>query len=197
MSYVTADIGSMLRAAREAKGLSQRALSKLVEVPQGHISKIESGGVDLRVSSLVELARALDLEVTLVPRQSLPAIQSIVRTSGPGAPASSTSNNAAPKELARLDSRLAELMRSLPDSVELAQLRRQVRDLQNLSMTKEDRDILNDVHATLLRARRTKNMDPVKAALDSLQRLRAEIVSGRLHTPATEKIRPAYSLAED
>ena len=34
------------KAAREASGLSQRALSDLVGVPQSHISKIEKGGVD-------------------------------------------------------------------------------------------------------------------------------------------------------
>ena len=60
-----------LKAARLAKGLSQRALSEGAGVPQSHISKIERGGVDLRHSSLVEIARALDLEVTLVPAKAL------------------------------------------------------------------------------------------------------------------------------
>ncbi len=70
-----------LRGARRRKGLSQRALSAKSGVPQSHISKIEKGGVDLRVSSLIALARVLDLELALVPKKSLPAIQSIVRRS--------------------------------------------------------------------------------------------------------------------
>ncbi|MEX0824170.1 MAG: helix-turn-helix transcriptional regulator, partial [Woeseia sp.] len=66
---------------RLAKGLSQRALSQLAGIPQSHISKIERGGVDLRVSSLVGLARVLDLELALVPRKSLSAVNAIVQSS--------------------------------------------------------------------------------------------------------------------
>jgi transcriptional regulator with XRE-family HTH domain len=82
MSHVTDDIAKALKKAREHKGLSQRALGRKAGVPQSHISKIESGAVDLRLSSLIELARALDLELALVPRRALPAVQSIVRTGG-------------------------------------------------------------------------------------------------------------------
>ena len=71
MVYSTENMARELKTARVAKGLSQRALSERAGVPQSHISKIERGGVDLRHSSLVEIARALDLEVTLVPRKHL------------------------------------------------------------------------------------------------------------------------------
>ena len=47
-------------------------------MPQSHISKIESGAVDLRVSSLIALARALDLELFVAPKKSIPAIKSII-----------------------------------------------------------------------------------------------------------------------
>ena len=79
MSYATEDIVTTLRTARRAKGLSQRELSAKSGVPQGHISKIENGAVDLRISSLVALARILDLELMLVPRKSVSAVQSIAR----------------------------------------------------------------------------------------------------------------------
>lgn len=75
-------IGDALREAREAKGLSQRALAKSSGIPQSHISKIENGGVDLTLTSLLALTRALDLEPMLIPRKLIPAIQSLVRTSG-------------------------------------------------------------------------------------------------------------------
>ncbi len=81
MTHAIEDISASLRRAREAKSISQRELSRLTGVPQGHISKIESGAVDIRVSSLIALARALDLEVTLVPRKAVPAVQSIARQS--------------------------------------------------------------------------------------------------------------------
>lgn len=79
MTYAIEEIAESLRAARESKGLSQRELSARSGVPQGHISKIENGAVDLRLSSLIELARLLDLELALVPRKALPAVQAIVR----------------------------------------------------------------------------------------------------------------------
>jgi HTH-type transcriptional regulator / antitoxin HipB len=76
-------IPEILKSARQAKRLSQRALAEKVGVPQSHISKIENGGVDLQTSSLIELARALDLEVQLVPRGLLPALQAMQREASP------------------------------------------------------------------------------------------------------------------
>lgn len=77
MSYTIEHIARALRKAREAKGLSQRELGRKAGVPQGHISKIENGAVDLRLSSLVALARTLDLELALVPRKVVPALKSL------------------------------------------------------------------------------------------------------------------------
>ena len=79
MNYSITHIAKQLKAERVAKGLSQRALSELAGVPQSHISKIENGTVDLRLSSLIELARVLGLELMLVPRKAMPAVKSIVR----------------------------------------------------------------------------------------------------------------------
>ena len=78
-SPVLEAIGRQLSEARARKGLSQRALADRVGLPQGHISKIEQGQVDLRLSSLTELARALDLDVQLVPRHALPAVEGVLR----------------------------------------------------------------------------------------------------------------------
>jgi transcriptional regulator with XRE-family HTH domain len=78
MSYSTQYISKQLKKTRESKGLSQRELSARSGIPQGHISKIESGNVDLRLSSLVAIARVLDLELALIPRKYLAAVNSIV-----------------------------------------------------------------------------------------------------------------------
>lgn len=75
-------ISNRLREARIAKNLSQRDLSKLAGVPQSHISRIESHQVDLRLSSLIAIANAVDLEVTLVPRKAISAVRSILRQPG-------------------------------------------------------------------------------------------------------------------
>ncbi|MFN2355612.1 MAG: helix-turn-helix domain-containing protein [Desulfopila sp.] len=68
-----------LKAARREKNLSQRSLSRKTGIQQNQISRIESGQADLRVSTLVELARSLDLEVVLIPRALLPAVNSIIQ----------------------------------------------------------------------------------------------------------------------
>ena len=73
-------IATLLKSARERKGLSQRALGKRVGLPQSHISKIENAAVDLQTTNLMQIARALDLELTLVPRATLPAVQSLQET---------------------------------------------------------------------------------------------------------------------
>ena len=98
MDYTLEDISKALRAAREAKGLSQRALSSLAGIPQSHLSKIENGSVDIRLSSLIQLARSLVLEVKLVPKKALPAVESIIRsTRSPG------NLNSAPRPAYSLD----------------------------------------------------------------------------------------------
>jgi transcriptional regulator with XRE-family HTH domain len=80
MTHVTDYIIDALKAARENKAISQRELSARSGVPQAKISRLESGAVDLQLSSLIALARALDLEVELVPHKALPAVETIVRS---------------------------------------------------------------------------------------------------------------------
>ncbi len=79
MNYGLEYFSQCLRETRIAKNLSQRELTKLAGVPQSHISRIEGNQVDLRLSSLIAIANALDLEVALIPRQAMPAIQSLAR----------------------------------------------------------------------------------------------------------------------
>jgi transcriptional regulator with XRE-family HTH domain len=82
MRYSIQPLTDALKAAREEKELSQRAFGKKIGVPQSRLSKIESGAVDLRTSNLLEIARALGLEVMLVPRQLVPAVRSLVDQAG-------------------------------------------------------------------------------------------------------------------
>lgn len=101
MDYVTEQILASLKDARVRKGYSQRELSARSGVPQSHISKIESGGVDLRLSSLIAIARVLDLEVLVAPKKSVPAINAVIKsaqgyqdTEAPVPPAYSLSGDA-------------------------------------------------------------------------------------------------------
>ena len=98
-------MATSLRGARERKGLSQRDLGGVSGVPQRHISKTEKGGVDLRLSSLIELARALDLELVLVPRAAVPAVQSVVRSAASASVGKQT--RLALKDLSRFEETIA------------------------------------------------------------------------------------------
>jgi transcriptional regulator with XRE-family HTH domain len=77
--YSILEMTGRLKAAREKKGLSQRAFSRSIGMPQSRLSRIENGLIDLQTSSLLELSRALDLELMLIPRQAVPMVESLVR----------------------------------------------------------------------------------------------------------------------
>ena len=77
-----ADIAKKLQAARKAKGLTQAELGAKMGLPQSHISQIEAGRIDIRASSLLEMARLLDLEPMLIPRALTPAVRGIISGDG-------------------------------------------------------------------------------------------------------------------
>ncbi|HEY4115475.1 MAG TPA: helix-turn-helix domain-containing protein [Rhizomicrobium sp.] len=76
-------LAQTLQAARERKGLSQRALAAKLGVRQSYISRIENAAVDPKASSLTEIARALDLELTLIPRRLVTAVRALQRQDEP------------------------------------------------------------------------------------------------------------------
>ena len=67
-----------LKSARQEKGLTQAELGKKLGLPQSHISKIEQELTNPQLSTLRDMARILDLELTLVPRLMLPAVRSLL-----------------------------------------------------------------------------------------------------------------------
>lgn len=80
VNYKIEPVAVELRRAREEKGLTQRELSAKVGIPQSHLSKIEAGLVDLKSSSLIEIARALELEPMLIPRQLISLVRGLIRS---------------------------------------------------------------------------------------------------------------------
>lgn len=73
---------SQIKAARLKHGLSQAALGEKLGVPQSHVSKIEQGISDPRLSTISDLAQMLDQELVLVPRQMLPALRAFLHGEG-------------------------------------------------------------------------------------------------------------------
>lgn len=53
--------GNNLRAERNRRRYSQEELAELIGTQQSHLGKIERGEVDIRISTLAEILKALNL----------------------------------------------------------------------------------------------------------------------------------------
>lgn len=194
MAYVMKQIAESLKAARVRQGLSQRALAKLANVPQSHISKIERGAVDLRFSSLAEIARVLELEIVLVPQSSLPAVHSIVRATERPSPEGPPSTSSV-RELEKLQESLRVSLREHPTLKELAQLQRQIKDIQRLNITLPDLASLRKTLKSLdVSTATAANTAELRNALSHLQELRNRFAHEQ---PVVRTPRPAYGLDEN
>lgn len=67
-----------LVAARKSKGLSQSEMARRLDVPQSYISRLESGKLDMRLSSLIDIARYLNLEIMLVAEPMATTVQALI-----------------------------------------------------------------------------------------------------------------------
>ncbi|PYX78136.1 MAG: XRE family transcriptional regulator [Acidobacteria bacterium] len=74
-----AELREHIKEARLKRGWSQRKLGAEVGLPQPHISAIESGEIVPRFDTLLDIVRVLDLDLLLVPRSLVPAVQSLIR----------------------------------------------------------------------------------------------------------------------
>jgi HTH-type transcriptional regulator/antitoxin HipB len=72
------NIAQVLQQARKAKKISQSDMSRLLNLPQSHISKIESGKTDLRLSNLENIAHALGFELMLIPKAMAAYVQATI-----------------------------------------------------------------------------------------------------------------------
>jgi transcriptional regulator with XRE-family HTH domain len=74
-----ADLRQQIKNARAKRGWGQRELAAQVGLQQPHVSAIESGEVAPRFDTLLDLVRVLNLDLLLVPRALVPAVQSLIR----------------------------------------------------------------------------------------------------------------------
>ncbi len=66
-SKLNIKFGEHLRSLREEKGLSLRQMAELCDLDNSNISKIEHGKFSVQLSTIVELAKGLDVH----PRELL------------------------------------------------------------------------------------------------------------------------------
>jgi transcriptional regulator with XRE-family HTH domain len=195
MSYATEQIVASLKKARENKKLSQRELSKRSGVPQSHISKIETSGVDLRLSSLAALAHALDLELALVPRKAAPAVRSIARSTGGR---SQPNSNDAIREVTRTLRALNALPEALQENAATHMLRKHLDDINRYRDMLQQTDALRHIRSTLERVENVGSLKALQQAAKEAQRVRNMVVHAPSKTQGEPpESRPAYSLDEE
>ena len=188
MSYDVEDLAKQILAARKNKGFSQRQLSSLAGLPQPHISKIESGSVDLRISSLTAIARALELEFVLVPRKALPAVKSIAKDAAKAESFRPGVN--------REFNRLAAILKATGGAVEMS-ARPHLRRVASCLASVVDPGMLRDARRAFERAKKSGSQNAAEKAVEQLSALAsllARTTPGKEHIEAP---RPAYSLEED
>lgn len=75
----TASIAHVLREARLRKQLTQQQLAEKLGLRQRQISDLERATIDPRLSTIQNVARALDLELMLIPRHLISTIDALER----------------------------------------------------------------------------------------------------------------------
>lgn len=175
MGYEVEELAAALKRARETKGLSQRDLSARAGVPQSHISKIETSGVDLRISSLASIANALDLEIALVPRKAVPAVKSISR-----------SIDVVPQTLPNVAKQMAQIAKQLEgiralniDMSAVSNVQRQFKEMRQFQNLIPDTSALQNIREAM---KAVTESDGIKA-LQEAGRQMAEIRNKLAHQP--------------
>jgi transcriptional regulator with XRE-family HTH domain len=202
-SYAVKQLAQTLKDARIARGFSQREVAERAGLGQNRLALIEAGEVDLRTSTLVQLARALDFELVLTPRRVLPAVQSLTggqprrwqeagRHSVRGTPI---------RVLRHIQQHMAALELAHPSSEELAQTKSAV---QALIERGPDLDVSTlqplrrSVHWLALARTNKAQAQPLLAkAAAQLQELRQMLPATARLEQAPQAQRAAYSLEDE
>jgi transcriptional regulator with XRE-family HTH domain len=82
LSDSTLSLSEVLRDARQRKQLSQQELARKLGLRQRQISDLERAVSDSRLSTVQNVARALDLELMLISRPLIAVVEALQRTGG-------------------------------------------------------------------------------------------------------------------
>ncbi|KGF68053.1 XRE family transcriptional regulator [Hoeflea sp. BAL378] len=192
MAYKTEHITQQLRSAREARKMSQRELSARSGLTQSHISQIERGTMEPGLDSLVDVARALDLEIVLAPKKLMPAIRSILDSIA-------TSNDIVPSDQRKLVGRLerwsAQHRGVLGSAVDADAFKSSLALLRHLSLSSEDIDTLKEATAPLDKwGSDPPSVGELSKIVDAVRQLRNAAVHRDRHDVFP---RSAYALDEE
>ena len=68
------EIGRLLKQARLAASLTQEQIAEMAGISRPRYRDIETGTATARATTLINIARALGLEMMLIPQSMIPAI---------------------------------------------------------------------------------------------------------------------------
>ncbi len=192
MGYKSEDLIREIRDRRTDAGISQRALAARSGLTQAHISQIETGTLEPGLSSFIDMARALDLEIMLVPKKFLPAVQGILRQTSTEQ-STPQDGEAALREIGRGERLVIKQKQLYGSSADLDRIADALRFLRHAPLRKPDLQIVTGAINKLRRYQASpQSKDIVAAIATDLQQLRNRMV----HSPS-EAPRPAYAIDDE
>ncbi|MBB4008095.1 helix-turn-helix domain-containing protein [Allorhizobium taibaishanense] len=76
------EIGRLLKASRKALGLTQEQVSDLAGISRPRYREVEAGASAARTTTLINIGRALGLELMLIPQAIVPAVEALLQPVG-------------------------------------------------------------------------------------------------------------------
>lgn len=192
MTYKTEHITQQIRATREAMKMSQRELSARSGLTQSHISQIERGTMEPGLSSLVDVARALDLEIVLAPKKLMPAIRNILESASA---TSETLTSDQRKLVGRLDRWLVQVRDRFTIASEADTFRDSLALLRHLPLSTDELDRLKE---STERLDRWQADPPTHKELSEFAHAVRQLRNSAVHRDRDDAIpRSAYALEEE
>lgn len=86
-SELLKELGHQLREGRQRAKLTQDQLATRAGLSRVNYRAVETGTTAPRASTLINIARALGMEMMLIPKEIVPAVQAMLRSGGDDQPA--------------------------------------------------------------------------------------------------------------
>ncbi|MCP3447213.1 helix-turn-helix domain-containing protein [Bradyrhizobium sp. CCGUVB14] len=80
-SEATFQLGRLLRDARKQAGLTQEQVAERAGISRPRYRDIEQGAAAARATTLINVARALGMELMLIPQAMVPGVNALLRPS--------------------------------------------------------------------------------------------------------------------
>nr|WP_245520148.1 helix-turn-helix transcriptional regulator [Rhizobium azibense] len=172
--------------------MSQRELSARSGLTQSHISHIERGTMEPGLSSLVDVARALGLEIVLAPKKLMPAIRTTLESSSV---TTDTLTSDQRKLVRRLERWLSKVRDKFAVTSDADAFKDNLALLRHLPLPADELERLKDVTEHL---DRWQTDPPTRQELSELARAVRQLRNSAVHRDRNDAVpRPAYALDEE